>query len=433
MPSVKLEDIPATPNELEEYVAALFMASRYFVEVGVTEHDETSILELDAVATSYTDPVPRMVVAEAKSGGWGFPDLFKVIGWMKYLNITKGAFFVTNEIPDKPQSLVARKCGPHGVTLIHVDDPARVATQFGDAGFGSAVDEQAITIGRLFFAAERQLISVLRKAKKANPRLQGPRSALEYHELINNQIFFESDVRRRLYYLYGAYQEHPKLTLGLATELEGKGFDPHSSDPTNATVREALMYDRHPTIQGSLYIEHRARLAVVKSAIDYICQREAGLLPTAPGKIDFRQVLYRLLPDSVREAIRELSGEPHFRRYGLLWQVFLWTMGGFYLTSRQDVEFEWLSVLSGVSKSEVPRALDTFDVFFPAGGWLAQIGPTDCRQVKMMPLCLRGLGAIYRMQKYGVRTYDELGFKDYTAADLSRWHNALVNLVANAP
>jgi hypothetical protein len=433
MPSVEIADIPVTPNELEEYVAALFMASRYFVEVGVTERDETSILELDAVATNYADAVPQMVIAEAKSGGWGFPDLFKVIGWMQYLNIQKGGFFVTNEAADKSQALVSRKCGPHGLTLIHVADPGKVSAQFAAAGFGSPVDEIALTIGRLFFATERKLITVLRNAKRANLGQKGPSTVLQYHEIINNQIFFENDVRRRLYHLYSAYQEHPKLTLGVATELEGKTFDAHTPDPTNAIIRTALISDLHPTVQASFFVEHRARLAVIKSSIDYICQLEAGLLPTDPGKIEFRQVLYRLLPESVREAINELSKEPNFRRYGLLWQAFLWNLGGFYLKDREDIEFEWLSNLSGIPQQEIPRALEAFDVFFPVGGWLTNVGPSHCRMVKMLPLPIRGLGAIHRKLKYGIGSYDELGYTDYTAADLSKWHNALVNLLANAP
>lgn len=431
MATVAIEDIPATPNELEEYVAALFMASRYFVEVGVTERDETSILELDAVATSYTDAIPKMVLAEAKSGGWGFPDLFKVIGWMQYLRIEKGAFFVTAELEDKPQPLVMKKCGPHGLTLIHVTDPEKVVSQFSDAGFGTPVDDVAVIVGRLFFAAERRLIGMLRKAKKADRSLMGPRTALEYHELVNNQTFFESDVRRRLYHLYSAYQDHPKLSLGVATEIEGKAFDPHTPDPMNPTIRAALMADMHPTIQASFYVEHRARLAVLKSAINYICQREAGLLPASTGKIDFRQVLYRLLPESVREAINSMRKEPHFRRYALLWQVFLWNLGGFLLKSRENVEFEWLANLSGVPAGEVPRALEAFDVFFPTGGWLTDIGPSDCRVVKMLPQSIRGLGAIHRRMKYGVDSYDELGYKDYTANDLAKWHNSLVNLIAS--
>jgi hypothetical protein len=127
MPSVHIGDIPATPDELEEYVAALFQSAGYFVEANVIERDETSILEIDAVATSYEDAVPRTVIAEAKSGGWGFADLFKVIGWMRYLGLEKGSFFVTKGSPDKPPALVNRKCSPLGLCLIEISADATAA------------------------------------------------------------------------------------------------------------------------------------------------------------------------------------------------------------------------------------------------------------------------------------------------------------------
>lgn len=78
--AAELADIPKSANELEGYVSALFHASGYFVEKNITERDFTEILKLDAVATSYEADPPSSTIAEAKSGGWGFSDIFKVVG-----------------------------------------------------------------------------------------------------------------------------------------------------------------------------------------------------------------------------------------------------------------------------------------------------------------------------------------------------------------
>jgi hypothetical protein len=53
------------------------------------------VLELDIVATDYGSEERRSVLAEVKCGGWGFPDLFKLVGWMQYLGIEYGAFFIS--------------------------------------------------------------------------------------------------------------------------------------------------------------------------------------------------------------------------------------------------------------------------------------------------------------------------------------------------
>src|SRR4051794_29750037 len=94
MASVALPIIPGAGRELEDYVAGLLQAAGYFVEKNVRERGFTDVLELDAVATSYDEPVPTVFLAEAKGGRWGFPDLFKIAGWMQYLRIARGGFFV---------------------------------------------------------------------------------------------------------------------------------------------------------------------------------------------------------------------------------------------------------------------------------------------------------------------------------------------------
>ena len=86
MARIVLPSIPGSGRELEDYVASMFQAAGYYVEKNIRQRDVTDVLELDAVATRYDGPVPISVLAEVKGGRWGFPDIFKVAGWMAYSN-----------------------------------------------------------------------------------------------------------------------------------------------------------------------------------------------------------------------------------------------------------------------------------------------------------------------------------------------------------
>lgn len=44
----------------------------------------------------------------------------------------------------------------------------------------------------------------------------------------------------------------------------------------------------------------------------------------------------------------------------------------------------------------------------------------------MMPWQFRGLGAARRQYLYGANSYTDLGYPDWTAQDLAKWHNSFV-------
>ena len=91
--------LPKTPTgkELEDFVAALFQTSEFFVEKNIQEE---KVLELDAVVTVYDGGKPEPFLVEVKSGDWGYRDIFKVLGWMTYLGLPRGVFVVRD--PDLP-------------------------------------------------------------------------------------------------------------------------------------------------------------------------------------------------------------------------------------------------------------------------------------------------------------------------------------------
>src|SRR5688572_33375598 len=117
MAGVTLNPIPGPGTDLEHYVAALFQASGHYVEKSVIHRDPPAeLLELDIVATDYfVDPV-RSTLVEAKGGKqWGYPDLFKMLGWMRYLNDMSHATMFVSVCTDQHIAVMNKNLQQHGI------------------------------------------------------------------------------------------------------------------------------------------------------------------------------------------------------------------------------------------------------------------------------------------------------------------------------
>jgi hypothetical protein len=433
MAKIALARVPQSGQELEDYVAGMFQAAGYFVEKNIRQRDVTDVLELDAVATSYDGPLPTSVLAEAKGGRWGFPDIFKVAGWMAYLGIERGGFFVKEPAGAGARDVerMARTVAPLGVSLVDLGDFDDPAERLGARGFRPFREPLLLDVWRLAFGVERALLDGLRQERRAHAQQRGAQEVLLYHDLVNDHAFFLADVAERLRRLYAAYRSHPKLSLALAGELAGGAFVPGARGPLPEAAARLLaeaMYDgKHAALQGSFYVEHRARLAILKAAIDLACRNDAGASPAAEEAL-------AALPATFRDGLRALRARPHHRRYALLWQVFLWGFGGFYLADREDEEFGCLAEQTGIPAAEIGAGLRAFDDLFPlpGGSWIVPVKGTSLRVAKLVPAALRGVGAVQRLRRCGARDYDGFGLGSLGRRQLITWHNALVRLLAHA-
>jgi hypothetical protein len=200
-----LPDVPKG-KELEDFVAAYFQSTGHYVEKSIIEEGETEVLELDAVITAFDNGVPESALVEVKSGSWGFPDAFKVRGWMDYLTIPKGVLVTTGK---SPSSLDFRRqnMDSFGVQLIYIQDITNAEAAFAAAGYPNISSKLSFAIWRFSFWVERRLLEVLRKIRKSNPSDNGPKNALRYYSLVNNGVFFIQDPRDRVSNLYHAYTE----------------------------------------------------------------------------------------------------------------------------------------------------------------------------------------------------------------------------------
>jgi hypothetical protein len=420
---VTLPEIPGAGEELEDYVAALFQASGHYVEKQIVESDPADLLELDIVTTDYAPEEAVQRLIEVKGGKWGYTDLFKVVGWMQYLKLPHGAFFVTRW--DDRQSAPDRM-KPLGLDVVCFDDFEAAPQLFEDKGFGSFVEPSLIHLWRHSYGVERRFVRLIHEQAKKGE--EGARAAKTYHRQINNGTFFAQAPEESLGMLYQEYGEHPRLTLGYAHELDGDTFDPQSTATNSASYQAMLREGAHPELQACTYFEHRARLSILKAAVDYALAHPDGAPELAVSDGEdwlFQGVTYHALPATFHSGMAWLREQSSFRRYATFWQQLLWGWGGFYLDDRKEQEFEWMSRYSGIPIDEIPTALEAFDRFFPIpNGWFVKAGATDVCLVKMVPWIFQGIGAHHRRVQYGLNDQTDLSSLNpsswYTISDLSK-------------
>lgn len=235
-------------------------------------------------------------------------------------------------------------------------------------GLRQIEDEVSVEFWRYPYWIETVLFDALRQRSKSNKNKEGLRAALQFRRVINDEIFFQSDVTQRLHNLYDEFKSHPKLSLGLAREADGQEFVADASGDSPRLTR-ALREGTDVFLQASMYLEHRARLAVMKAAVDLSIET-GGDLWTLSTEGTWGRLLRFTLPETFRSGMTELLSEPYFHLYPKFWQSYLWSWGGFYLTDRADREFGWMSAETGIPAAHVPDALAAFDTLFPiAGGW----------------------------------------------------------------
>lgn len=425
--TVMLPRIPKEPVDVEDCVSALFSSSGYHVQRNIIHRDPDDVLELDTVATDYSATPTRRVLAEAKSGGWGYSDAFKIMGWMRYLGLPEAALFVSKVPEGRDATAMDARVQPFNLRIVHLGQNEKLITPFVKSGYASTVDRLAFDAFRYVYAIERGMMKYLMAKAKSEPGNLGARALLAYYRLINDKLFFEPDLYKRLDGLYGAFKDHPKLSLGIAREIAGAPFDCEGEDPSNSTLREAIYDGKHDLLQVCFYLEHRARLAVLQTAVDLT------LSPPTPAVPGFGPVfkLIPSLPATFVAGLDEIKGDRSFRQYPVFWQNFVLAAGGFILRDRKEREFEWLGQLSRMPPEDVPKALEVFDKLFAGPTWFRDLGSmSSCRVLILVPKPIQGIGAFHRRRRYGAKDFEGLGYRDYTARDLGKWNNLGVEWLA---
>lgn len=432
--------LPSLPTgrEYEELIGAAFHAAGHYVERDITERDGIEILQLDGISTDYSSRPPFLHLIEAKAGNdWGFKDIFKILGWKTYLKLN-GAALVTSRQKERfadYQRLAERV----GVKLIFVPDPKNLGpltTLIGEV----TLDERDVRAWRFACWVERALMMRVRTLGNGQPEAKRFKAIQDHAFQINSDIFFQSTVAGRVEALYETYRENRNLTGKCGIEIDGGTFDTEDARIPSSVFAEAFYNNGLDEIQAACWSEHRARLSLLKAAVDYICYKADGLESKAESTITWKigektlDMPTATMPGAFERALEEISKEPHFRRYPVFWQWFLGVFGGFILKDYKDQEYELLSMKTGIPVDHVDNAFAAFDKLFQndaGGGWFRETEYSNVQALMLYPSALKGVGANYRREMYVAdKKFASLTLtKAYTGRDLVRWNNAVVRLL----
>jgi hypothetical protein len=429
-----MAELPNDPKgaELEDSVSAHLASRGCYVETTIKEVSPDEILELDVVWTDYRkDPEERHPV-EVKSGQWGLGDVFKFYGWTRYLDLEPGQFIHKKDC-DHDAASVAHVHDKTGIVFLKVADVDAAKEQLKAFGLPEPAEPWLPSIWRFSFWTRRRLVKSLGFAIDRGGCPESAKAAKRYLRLVNDAVFFLPDVRDRIEKLLETHFAHQMLGRSAGLELETKKVE-LGNPPNTATFRRALFEGKHFPVQACLYIEHRARLYIMKALVDYWLAKQRGQLADRTKKILLGgKVIYQQAPgisNAMENALSKLSVAKSFRLFPAFWQTFLWSWGGFLLKDHLEDEYAQLARETGVPVDEIPLALTAFDEIFPInGGWLRDANDGGRRVLILMPAAMRGIGAHRRRITAGEKEFRELELKDEVKMELARDNGAAATLL----
>ena len=425
MASVRLPDLPKE-KEFEEYVSALFQSGGYYIERNITKRETEEVLELDLITTNYTVSPPEIKLIEVKSGNWGFPDIFKIRGWMDYLNISKGAFIVSNE--KRNVDFYKQITKALNVDLVVISDLSASKEALAEFMSNGSIGDVDISTWRFSYWVERNLLKCLTQKKNSHTDKKCFKSLTDYHFKVNSETFFTETITEKVGKLYNIFQKFPRISAKCGNELTGNSFDDECTTLPDKIFQDTYYECKYNVIQISTFIEHRARLAILKNAID--CK----LYKSIEDKSKTDEWSLALLPHSFKNGLDIISKHKYFNKYPVFWQWFMWIFGGFILKDHEEREYEILSQKTGVPIGEIENALQSYQILFPLNdGWFMDLPNSNIKVMKFFPIPFMGVGTRYRRLLYT----ENKEFEDFeltgmhTLHDLIKWNNLAVEVLKN--
>jgi len=433
MSSVSLPELPKG-KEFEEFISAYFQSSGLYVERNIIDKGVEEVLELDIITTDYDKTPPFIKLHEIKSGGWGFPDIFKLRGWIDYLNIPS-ALLVVN-VNKSNIEFAKEKAKPLSVDIVVVENLENTASALYDFYPSEEINKADVAIWRFSYWVERNILHYLNQKKKAHKDKKSYAALEKYYYEISSGIFFTENIVDRVGKLYDAYREHPRISAKCGNEMIGGSFD---DDP--ATLPKKIFSDTYYNckindIQISTFIEHRARLALLKSAVDFKLYEIAGIKSKTESYFELLGVKIPnldFLPRTFVVGLNQISTHKYFHRYPVFWQWFLYYFGGFILKDYEEQEYKLLSEKTGIPVDEIPNAFSAYQILFPVeSGWLMDLPNSNISCLRMFSVPFMGIGANVRRIMYTTEEgkFDELKTTGlHTLNDLKKWNNLVVELL----
>ncbi|MDD5689754.1 MAG: hypothetical protein PHQ76_05725, partial [Caldisericia bacterium] len=211
-------------KEFEEYISAFFQSGRYYIERNIIEREvKKEVLELDIITTDYCLSPPEIKLLEVKSGKWEFQDLFKVRGWMDYLNISKGVFIASKEKSNL--DFLKKKAERLNIDLVAIPNLSESKEVLSQLINNGTIEDVDISIWRFSYWVERNLLKRLNHKKKSHPDKKCFKALEDYYFNLNSGVFFTENIVQKAHKLYSTFQEFPRISAKCGNELGGSTFD----------------------------------------------------------------------------------------------------------------------------------------------------------------------------------------------------------------
>lgn len=415
---IKLPDIPKD-YLYEDYIAAYLQASGIYIERSLIHKEIDEIMELDIVASDIHNDTVEKCLIEIKSGKWGYPDLFKVKGWMSFLGIQYGAFVAQKT--DRNMEYCIQIAKEMNITFIDNSD-LHATSQALFPLIHKEPEYNVVNWIRYAYALERAMLKRIKELKTSRPEIISYRYLDNFFQAVNSRSFFRSDPLQRIHRLFQSYLTYKNLSAKMAKELETGIYDENCNSIPISSFRRTLLDAENNAIHISLYVEHLARLTILKSCIDYLIVQKSK-----DHKINFAEhIQLMLLPRTIKKGLEEISSEPYFHRYPVLWQIFTYVLGGIILEDYKEDDYKILGDLSGIPIEHIDNAFEAFNKLFPKeNGWFQKYKTSNIKRHRLFPIPFHGIGVNYRRCEYTKEhTFDKLdkitGLK--TMADVIKWN-----------
>jgi hypothetical protein len=418
-------ELPKIPKEkdYEDYLCAYLQAGGLYVERSIIHREVEDLLELDVLTTDFQQNSAVNLLVEIKGGDWGFSDIFKIRGWLTYLNYDEGCFIVQKSRPSI--NYFQQKAKELNIRLIDNSDLIKTKETLG-AFFKIEPENAEIETIRFAYLLERKQLAQIKKLKKIDPTVKSYQNLDDYFFKTISGSFFSRDPIRRINKLFDTFIKYKNITAKICHELNGGDFDDdHITELSSNCFSETFYNAENNILHVSLYVEHLARVTILKCAIEHLIDKLKG---SYDAKDISNQLEYLSLPNTIKKGLTEITKDKYFYLYPRFWQFFTYVFGGFILTDLEEKEFELLSKKTGVPFDEIPNAFDAFNKLFPRnGGWFYKFPKSSIRWHSLFPISFSGLGANYRRLVYADdKDYENL-YKllsnDKTPFDLSKWNN----------
>ena len=279
---------------------------------------------------------------------------------------------------------------------------------------------------------KRAMLKRIKELKTSRPEIISYKHLDNFFQAVNSRSFFRSDPLQRIHRLFQSYITYKNISARIAKELETGIYDDACDYIPNSSFQRTMLLAENNAIHIALYVEHLARLTIIKCCIDFLIAqksknnvRQKDTTEYKNHQTDFiEHIQLMTLPETIKRGLEEISKEPYFYKYPVFWQIFTYVLGGIILNDYKDSDYKILSDLSGIPIECVDTAFEAFNKLFPKEtGWFQEYRTSNIKRHRLFP---HGIGVNYRRCQYTKEhTFNKLNkiTGKYTMDDILKWNH----------